>query len=781
MRWVNRKRLTAILLAVAVTVSAYPVLSRAATPSNTANDTDVGAEIAEIIQNAGKGSYMSNRFTGYYPDSKSNHLAAITPAFTRMAENTRIALYLNQESLAIRVLNKETGYIWSSNVEDFGEEKINDKWKAYINSGVTIEYYTIKSNGTADIKPTEESFLGSGRSTADITPLANGFRAAVVFGETQIGLTFEVTLNGTGLDIRMDDASIIESDSRRIVSVQFYPCLGATRPGAQTGYFLLPDGDGSLVNFEKLHKNVNANFQKRYYGTDNGIAPAGSNSNRTMPNPPTLQYNVYGVVHGVRDNAYMTEIESGASFAELLMYPGGVRTNFYIITNRFAYRQQYSYIISTGRQSTMITPERAVFDVHERVTMLSGAQADYSGIAVEYRTHLQQKGWLTDNAKSMDDIPITIFGIAAATNEGMFWNPSVPMTTLSDAETIVAELNGDGVQNIRFTYRFASKEAQTGKAGDRYKLAAGLGSLKELAGVAERMAENGNLFILYSSPSESSGKVAGLDTKADVIRKINKQYTVFTERTGAVNYKAYMLNASGIRKLMVSDAGKAADTGAAGVHFAVSQPVGSTFNQNELPQWREESIQSVGAALAEAKSVSGIEYMALEQMNTTPNYFASMDGMSYVGMSASLYSYVTDSIPFTAIVLRGSMELFGNSLNNAPNPAEMSLRMTEWGVYPAFEITEAESSRMLYSNIWWLVSTQYTNWRQEITTTYAAANGSLKHVTGENITNHTAVAPGVMRTTYANGVQIYINYTPNVYRDGTVTVQPMGSEVVLRD
>lgn len=41
---------------------------------------------------------------------------------------------------------------------------------------------------------------------------------------------------------------------------------------------------------------------------------------------------------------------------------------------------------------------------------------------------------------------------------------------------------------------------------------------------------------------------------------------------------------------------------------------------------------------------------------------------------------------------------------------------------------------------------------------YSKANAALKEVEGANITEHKAVADGVVRVTYSNGARVYVNY-----------------------
>ncbi|GHT94337.1 hypothetical protein FACS1894141_0800 [Spirochaetia bacterium] len=719
---------------------------------------------------------LSSRFSNPLPDSASVLRVPLSEDFSLAAENDRTALYLNEQSLAIRILNKKTGYVWSSDVADFGEERLNDKWKAFINSGITIEYYLERKNAaggtTVDRRSTEESFLESGTSTVVITKIDGGFRAATVFGTSGIGISYETKLGENGIEITVNPDTITETDTARIVSVQFYPFLGAVRQGTQDGYFLLPDGDGSLVRFDRIYNNITKNYQKKYFGDDRGIAPAVDDGMGFIMESQRLNYNVYGIVHGVRDNALMTEIKSGSPFAELLVYPAGVRTNYYFISNRYLYRQPYTYIVSSGTQATMITPRRAEFAIRECITLLDGTEADYSGIARAYRNSLTKDGLLLSRVQKTQDIPINLDLLAGAANEGILWNSNVVMTSIDDVEAIAGGLNASGVHNLRLRYSNLFRNTLSASERDRYRLRPGIGNTKKLTSLTEKLSQAGNRLIVETSPSDAFSKIAGLDMKEDVIRNMNRRYFIISQRFGAVNKEYHVLNSSGVSKLILRDAGELAALGIDSLQLYLSSPA-SSFNEQTV--WRETAVLEIAAALVQSREKT--KYISIESRYAMPWFYPSMDALTGVGMSTALYPYITDTVPFTSLVLHGSMDLFTGDINNASNPEENLLRMIEWGVYPSFFITMEDSTKLLYSDAEWVLASRYDDWRDEIIGVYGKVNAALRSVVGQDIVYHGALADGVMITRYANGVSVYVNYNSQGFTGDGITIAPMGYEV----
>lgn len=718
----------------------------------------------------------SARFTNVHEASESNQIFSITPDFRLVAENQYLALYLNEASLAIRIENKQTGYIWSSDITDFGEDTVNETWRAFIQSGITIEVGAA-SGWRIEPRVTEESFLLSGRSTAQIRDIEDGFEAAVVFGTSGIGLTFSVILTENFLDIRLNADSITETETNKLISVQLFPFLGAARYGSQQGYFVIPDGDGALINFARRHQNVNTSYSSRFYGADFGVTPLGSGSGMMLGaamGRGFLAFPMYGVVHGVRDNAFYAEILNGAMYAELSMYPAGVRTNFYFITMRYLFRQHFSHVVSADHNVTLFTPELFMFDIKERLHFLSGDEADYSGIAGHYRNQLIERGHLVAQNESRESIPLSLEVIASATNQGIFRNHAVIMTTLEDVKEMVADLNSAGVENIHVSYMFAFQTTLTGSERGRHRLLRGLGGQSGLEELLDSFQGTNNSFAFLMSYDDIASRFAGVDLREDVIRRINRQYAIFTNRFGAVRFRDYILNARGVQKVMAADVAQFREMGLTAISTLISTGA-SSYNEETIT--REQSFAMKTEALRAAKEAGMNLYIDWPSM--IPVYFFPyLTGVRHVPMRTSLYTYVTDTIPFTPLVLRGSIDMFTNNLNTSGNPEEEMLRMIEWGIYPQFVVSEQPNSRMMYSNRTMFVSSRYTDWRERIIDTYTKVNSALAAVTGVDMIRHEAKADGVKASHYANGVTIYVNYTRQDFvTDSGVIVPARGYRV----
>ena len=715
---------------------------------------------------------QSSRFTNPEPAGRANRLFSITGAFKLMAENETVGLFLNEKSLAVRILNKKNGYIWSSDIDDFGDDFVNKHWKAFMCSGVTIEYYLDRSGNagasSVDRRATEESFLDSELSSARIQSIPGGFRVDAIFGGSGIGLSWDTVITPDGIEVRCDPADIRETEVERIVSVQFYPFLGSVRYGTQPGYFVIPDGDGALIRFDNLYRNISRNYQKRYFGADPGINAAESHTG-FLKKGTGLNFPVYGIVHGVRDNALMSEIKSGFLFAELLVYPAGTRTNFYFISNRFLLRQNYSYIVSTGTETAMITSERASFSIRQRFTVLSGDDACYAGIARTYRDALEQ-GHLPEKPGNAGAIPLYLNVWAGAASQGILRNGNIVMTSIDDLEYMASDLRAAGIRNLYICYENAFKSSLSGTERDRYTLRPGIGSAGDLNALSLSLAESGDRMLIKTDLAGVMSKTAGLDLREDVMRNINKRYAIGENRFGALAVKQYRLNAAGMSRLMAEDIEKLNARGISSFFFNIDRPA-SSFNKIRI--WREEAAAEITTSLARPGALAA--YIALESNTVLPQYLASISAVTDIAMKASLFPYVTDTIPFTSLVLRGKAELFASNLNDASGTEEYLLRIIEWGLYPSCLITREYPKTLLYSDTNSILSSRYDVWKEDLLRVYAAANEALGAVEGRAINNHEVLDTGVMKTTYDNGVEVFVNYNQRPWAGDGITLPARGS------
>ena len=120
--------------------------------------------------------------------------------------------------------------------------------------------------------------------------------------------------------------------------------------------------------------------------------------------------------------------------------------------------------------------------------------------------------------------------------------------------------------------------------------------------------------------------------------------------------------------------------------------------------------------------------------------------------------FITDSVPFTQIVLRGYVDLYSTYLNFSSNQDIDVLKCIEYGVYPAYLITQEAShnlSKTLSNNLY---ATEYNRVKDRMFADYAKVKGALDNVVGAKIVEREVLELGVIEVTYSNGVKIVVDY-----------------------
>ena len=87
--------------------------------------------------------------------TKTEGVLMDTDGFALVAENEQLALLIREETSALRIVDKASGYVWGSLTED-QPENLNKMWSAFGNSIVSIEYFdetaTLKRIGAGELR-----------------------------------------------------------------------------------------------------------------------------------------------------------------------------------------------------------------------------------------------------------------------------------------------------------------------------------------------------------------------------------------------------------------------------------------------------------------------------------------------------------------------------------------------------------------------------------------------------------------------------------------------------
>ena len=685
--------------------------------------------------------FLSNLFTQYAQPFGS--VESPNPSLDGMvlaAENEYLQLYVAEYSLAIKVVNRATGYIFSSTLDNMDDHRLNNIWRNRINSALTIDF------STGGITTTRES-LTVNDSAVDFRLIENGFASHVVFGASGIGVELTVILEGRDLVVSVPHESITEPDGIMLVQLHAYPFLGATKEDEIPGYMFIPDGSGALIRYGDIRNTMVSPWRAQVYGMNLGvgqstIANAHPGFTASMP--------VFGKVHG--DNAFLAIIENGDKYAEIFAYTAGLITEFNWMYAIFTYR--YTYTQPTTRDETRapsvhrLQQDINVFDIVMRFRFLEGEDANYVGMARAYQEYLLNRGWLTPLTAENPAMRLEFFGGEMA--QGLIFYRYVAMTPVENILGYVNHLNSRGVENILTVYRSFMRGGAL-SFPQRFIVNRRLGSASDVRNTAQELERMGIPMFFHTDYSRAY-VTGGLFGRSDLALGINGR--LITPDVGWSFY--FYLSPQAALEQARSDVDRfdrlgirhlAMETTASSLH--------STFNDGVATT--RQDTRDILVELADVLNPTGQGMLALYR----PNAYAWALTQFYfdIPMSSSRHLFATDTVPFMQIVLRGYVNYYAPFVNFSANWNRDLLRLVEFGAYPSFVLTSQPAYLLSETASSHIFSSQFGAWEDLVFEFYHRVSAGLEPVRNQPIVGREMLAVGVVKVTYENGIEIFVNYT----------------------
>ncbi|KIL52903.1 DUF5696 domain-containing protein [Jeotgalibacillus campisalis] len=721
-----------------------------------ANDSTIEKTVEEIAADVPQSIfYQSNQFTQASPEQTDQpSQEEVSEPYELMAENERLALYVEPATLAIKAVNKETGYVWSSGLDHPDDYRLNNTWQQFVQSAITIDYIDQRGNSKTESIQTNSS-------QTMITQTENGFSAFILFLGANVEMKLEVDLTEEGLSIRVPSDQIDEGKRNRLTSMEIYPFLGSSFDDDREGYMMIPDGSGALIRYGDNSQFATAPFTASIYGND-------MSTSRRIGNVLTLP--LYGIVHGTNQNGLLNVIESGEHYAELSAYTPGISTDFYWISPTFHYR--YTYFQPTSRDmsgTNVYQQDRNDFDIEMNIHVLENEKADYAGMAKTYQEKMLAAGDLVDRE---DEYSMRLEYLGAESKPGLIWDSIVPMTTADQVRSHVDQLKANGLEDLLLVYQGWTNGGRTNTLPATFPVEKEIGGEDALVQLHDELADEDIPLYLYNEFSSAYKGASGFDGSNDVARQANSQLLSWN----ATKYfnEMYFMKSSVSEDLAEESALEFNERGLN--HMAVDTTGYMLYSDYE--EGKEKTRED-----AEATYKSLFESLAdktIEPAVYKPNPYVWSGTHHYLNMPmySSNYMMATDTIPFLQMVLKGFIPYYSNYVNFQVNEQQDLLRMAEYGMYPSYFVTGESSSKLANTASSDVFTSQFSIWKEDILQKNERLATVLKEVENETIDQHEVIEPGVVAVTYSNGKTIVVNYTMERFEQGNAQVEPADFKLI---
>ena len=670
----------------------------------------------------------------------------------QVAENENFTFYYHEEGADAYILDKRGGKLWGTAIHpDYMDTTgITPAVKtALLEVGVAdgdgvISTHTLTSAATEDfnLRPSYED----GRVTLNIE-----------VKDTGVSFVLEMWIDTEGFNYSLLEDGIQETGEGQIVYITPLPAFGAAS-GQEDGYILYPDGSGALIDIKSYPLPTSEAYSYPLYGpAEASLTLLEENREQNIQN---LMLPVCGIKH--TSGGFLAAVTQGAENAILHMAMDKVYQAYFQFDYRKYATLEYNFTgnVFDTRTLSELVPDRIDGDRTVKYFLLDGNTNTYSDMAAIYRRYLTETGVLKKKQDG-DAVPLSVEFFMGIPSNGFFTQKMETLTTFSQAEAILGDLQQAGVNRLEVAL---SGWCQGGydMLPTRPKAESKLGGDSGLEKLAETCADMGaDLFANMDFVYARDG-VGKFNAKKDTIRdRLGKLITDKEE-------ELFLLNPVRTLQTSLEETLNKLDNRISLNLLSVGSVAVPDVQRSGYTD-RKAVVDAYGENLALLAGKR--ERLAVEGGNMYVLPYA--DRLYEIPDCDSGYYQNTAAVPFYQMVVHGYVEYSSLAGNQSYDDTYQKLRWVETGSIPHFLITHENPIRLKETNYNQIFSSEYTAWKEAMTAVYDEFNQRLSGVWNQTIERHDRLSATVVRLTYGDGSRTYINYGDSSAQADGLTIPAM--------
>jgi hypothetical protein len=721
-------------------------------------------------------SYEYEQGTIYTPIAEAS---SDVPGFELVAESENLKLYTDTASANVAVYDKRTGETTYTNPLNADNDTVaNAVNKSYLKSQFLLYYYNADVTSGSMCSYTDSVEKGQ----YSWEGLEKGIRYIYEVGE-ETGIHFSVPLeyrlNDDNLEVSIPVSGIGEYNDGYIYRIAMLRYMGATSYDDE-GYFVVPNGSGSIINFNN-GKSGQGNYSQYIYDID----PLAANYT-TIENLESAKLPIYGICK--ENSSILVSVEDGASTAVLTAAVSGTDSDYNYAYPSFVLRIADNLRMFGDATQDVYVMEPDAYDVNlcTRYTFLTSDYTGYSGIANYYRNRLIDEGILTAKTES-GDIPFyyDVIGGVKETSHflGIQYLHTFSMTDFDEAGQMSDILAADGVTNQVMNLQGWFNGGYYHDAADKIKVIWKLGGKSGLEGLNETLKNNGGKLYVDTAFQEVTWADDGFASNMEASRYYGAGYVATfgqinpatLRNTSGLGYEENiysLLSPKYLPRYVSKFAKKIQNIDVDGISLRDLGNVLTSDKKRTNQINREEALDVV---LGQFEVLENTNKSIMT--NAANGYaFAYSDDIINAPLSGSDITITDADVPLYEMILHGCVDYSSDVLNfeNADDLDKTLLKLIEAGASPHYIFTWEESSEMKMTALNRYYSTTFANWEDDAVEAYNTVNEALKEVSGAAIVEHEILSSSVRRITYDNGVVIYVNYSDEAETADGLEIPAMG-------
>lgn len=578
--------------------------------------------------------------------------------------------------------------------------------------------------------------------------------------EPKINVSLYLTLDGASLQAEVPlsemqyDRSLMIPDTLELLTN-----FGRPKEG-ETGYFLLPDGSGSLMEFYNGKDGLN-DYRVPIYGEDLTVGQ----SEITRDEVPAV-FPVFGCVRG--DHAFFTELSEGEALAYVHAMPGGSRQRPAVFAEYGIHRKTQVETITNASANT--APEYYALyqdtayagSIRQSYSFLSGEEAGYVGMARLYRQRLF--GDREASAAAERPLFLNVIGAVETRHNvlGISYTTQTALSTCAGIEAMCGALREEGISPV-----LRLKGLWNGGVHQqllrRLKAERGVGTEQELETLYRTLSAQGiavypdtELQLVYAG-----GMGSGLSRRTDAAWLLEKSPAklypfdpaLFRQDTDkrpyyAVNMTAVGRQAAAVQALWKDRGWGRLSVGSIGSALYGDYHPGATEDRQTVLNRQKELLRELGEQIPGLMLSGG-----------TAALLPYAESVLELPLSSAGYDITDRSVPFTAMVLSGYVNYTGPDLSVSCTGDRDWLILLETGAAPYYTVCTEDTEVLMNSEFsdWYAI--EYAAARERITETCRRLSAVGRDLFGRRITDHFELQPQVNCTVFEDGSAVIVNYS----------------------
>lgn len=603
--------------------------------------------------------------------------------------------------------------------------------------------------------------------------------SGIVYEDTYayVEIAIRYTITEDGFHVEVINDSIVEKEKFPLVHLDLLPYFGC---GSTTdiGYAMIPDGSGVLIEFNN-NRSFAMPYQQRIYGKELAINQRIKENQSEKINFPLFGMN--------RNNqGFIAISEEGAEMASIISRVSSVDNPYNQTYYRYQFRESEVFEFSAINSTTNIvqwTDWYATSNFKVLFQFLQEDNASYNAMAHRFRQYLQDNQLIKGSDQTNHVmIDLTLLGGYVDHDNfiGIPYTTVRSLTNTNQVKLISEALSNFGIEDVRLIYSGWSNDGIKPTFMGKIHYNSLVGRKDQLKDLAKYLQEENILFF----PEASVAKVYTsqfFNEKNDAIRDVfgnvvvNYAYneaTLYADRSSMeeyvlkpVTYQETLNNLSSLYHKLGFE------------HIAFSDFGSQIYGSYEKKEtyFRTDTLALIQEA---SNTLSNFDQVLLRN----PNLY----GIEKASVITDLPTYGTNyqivglSVPFSQLVLSGLIDYSPKAFNLDDRYAfdwhKMKAMETAsnisltWSFDPTIKLTDTEYS-FYYSTYYqnWLVKT--VELHQEMKNSQVYETYLVKH----EILNSEG---SIVKSTYANGLEIVFNYSLMPYVYGFQTINPMKYQMV---